>query len=92
MKKLKILFFTIFGFCILSTYVMAANNPTPLIVLIERDPWLMVIGSDSPSFALYDDGTLIYLKTFESGKKEYFYVSLDNDSYYHINQTDNSYY
>jgi hypothetical protein len=28
--------------------------------LVERDPWLMVIGSDSPSFAMYSDGTVIY--------------------------------
>jgi hypothetical protein len=32
----------------------------PLIVLLEANPWLMAIGSDSPSFALYDDGTAIY--------------------------------
>lgn len=37
-----------------------AGKPKPLIVLVERDPWLMVIGSDSPSFALYDDGQAIY--------------------------------
>ena len=33
---------------------------SPLIVYIETDPWLMVIGSDSPRFVLYDDGTVIY--------------------------------
>jgi hypothetical protein len=32
----------------------------PLLVLIESDPWLMVIGSDSPSFVLYDSGKIIY--------------------------------
>lgn len=32
----------------------------PKIVLIERNPWLMVIGSDSPTFVLYDDGRVIY--------------------------------
>lgn len=41
-----------------------ANPPTadaaPVIVYIETDPWAMVIGSDSPRFVLYDDGTVIY--------------------------------
>jgi hypothetical protein len=32
----------------------------PLVVLLETNPWLMVIGSDSPSFVLYDNGVLIY--------------------------------
>ncbi|QDH34899.1 hypothetical protein [Porphyrobacter sp. YT40] len=32
----------------------------PLIVYIETDPWAMVIGSDSPRFVLYEDGTVIY--------------------------------
>jgi hypothetical protein len=41
---------------------LAQDNagPKPLIVMLEANPWLMVIGSDSPSFALYDDGTVIY--------------------------------
>lgn len=29
----------------------------PLIVLVESDPWLMVIGSDVPTFAMYEKGT-----------------------------------
>lgn len=36
-----------------------SDVPTPVLVLLERDPWLRVIGSDSPSFALYEDGTVI---------------------------------
>jgi len=32
----------------------------PVLVLVEADPWLMVMGSDSPRFALYDDGLLIF--------------------------------
>jgi len=34
----------------------------PLIVLFETDPWAMVIGSDVPSFALYENGQIIYKK------------------------------
>ncbi|MBN2572103.1 MAG: hypothetical protein JXA68_08245 [Ignavibacteriales bacterium] len=32
----------------------------PQIVLIEYDPWAMAIGSDTPTFALYDSGIVIY--------------------------------
>lgn len=32
----------------------------PLVVLLESNPWAMVIGSDSPRLALYDDGLVIY--------------------------------
>jgi len=31
-----------------------------LLVLLETNPWLMVVGSDSPRFALYDDGLAIF--------------------------------
>lgn len=37
-----------------------AAGAEPLLVLIEYDPWAMVIGSDTPRFALYDDGVVIY--------------------------------
>lgn len=36
------------------------SEPMPEIVFIERDPWKSVIGSDSPKFALYEDGRVIY--------------------------------
>jgi hypothetical protein len=34
--------------------------PAPAVILLESDPWAMVIGSDSPAFALYEDGRAIY--------------------------------
>ena len=37
-----------------------SSSPSPLIVALSSDPWLMVIGSDSPTFALYSDGTAIF--------------------------------
>lgn len=40
--------------------VRASPTPHPLIVMLTSDPWLMVIGSDSPTFALYSDGTAIF--------------------------------
>jgi hypothetical protein len=38
------------------------KGPKPLAVLIQTDPWLDVIGSDTPMVAIYDDGQVIYLK------------------------------
>jgi hypothetical protein len=32
----------------------------PLLVLIQVNPWLLIGGSDSPTFVLYDNGKLIY--------------------------------
>ncbi len=36
-----------------------SKMPAPTIVLLEPDPWSNVLGSDSPSFVLYEDGTVI---------------------------------
>lgn len=36
-----------------------SSVPSPLVVLLDSDPWAAVIGSGSPTFALYADGTVI---------------------------------
>lgn len=38
-----------------------AEPDEPLLALYKRNPWLMVIGSDSPVFSYYPDGTVIFL-------------------------------
>jgi hypothetical protein len=43
-------------------------GPRPIAVLLTTDPWLMVIGSDTPWFALYDDGLVIYLEQTAKGR------------------------
>ncbi|WP_437918722.1 hypothetical protein [Sphingobacterium sp. LRF_L2] len=45
----------------------------PIITLIETAPWLMVIGSDVPTFVLYENGQIIYKKVINK-KWEYFEV------------------
>jgi hypothetical protein len=39
-------------------------------MLTEHNPWLMVVGSDSPSFVLYRNGVVIYVKdrTYRTAK------------------------
>jgi hypothetical protein len=48
----------------------------PLVVLTEYDPWRMVIGSDSPTFALYDDGLVIYRGEDGNGESGFYSVRL----------------
>lgn len=40
----------------------AAPEPERILkaVFVQTDPWLTVVGSDSPTFAMYDDGQVIY--------------------------------
>lgn len=44
------------------------KGPKPIAVLIQTDPWLMVIGSDTPKVTIYDDGQIVYQKS-EKGKR-----------------------
>lgn len=49
----------LFG-CAASQAVQPPAHPRAIAVLLTTDPWLMVVGSDTPRFALYDDGYVIY--------------------------------
>ena len=58
------------------------NEPygRPIVVLIETDPWLMVVGSDVPSFALYENGHIIYKKSVDTNQRDrYFEVKNDKE-------------
>jgi hypothetical protein len=48
-----------------------------LISLYEHDPWRMVIGSDSPTFVLYEDGQTIF---WDAEQNRYQFVMLNEDS------------
>jgi hypothetical protein len=50
-------------YVILLAFTFALSRATePILVILEQNPWLSVIGSDSPTLALYDDGTIAYLR------------------------------
>lgn len=36
------------------------QGPAPVIVLMQDDPWAMVIGSDTPQLVVYEDRSVIY--------------------------------
>lgn len=63
------------------------ENPLPKIVLIEYDPWRMVIGSDSPTFVLYQNGQVIYTRETEDGDMEYASVFLNRQDYKNLVDT-----
>ncbi|HEX8675472.1 MAG TPA: hypothetical protein VF710_26495 [Longimicrobium sp.] len=42
-----------------------------MAVLITFDPWAMVVGSDAPSIAAYDDGTIIFRRRVSRRRYEY---------------------
>ncbi len=67
MNLLRILGVFAMGLIPLSPMPQALGMPPqPLVLLYIRDPWRMVIGSDSPRFALYENGLVIYA----SGEKK----------------------
>lgn len=79
-EKLRLSVLYIF-FCV--TFLYSAE---PIFVLIAHDPWKMVIGSDSPTFAFYSDGKVIFWQSYEKecrrkrGKGYKYYGSFLADS------------
>lgn len=37
-------------------------GPKPVAIFIEQNPWLMVIGSDTPRVAIYENGDVVFVK------------------------------
>ncbi len=55
------------------------KGPKPIAVLVQTDPWLMVIGSDIPRVVLYDDGQVIFLKEDKNKRQVFFQKRLSAD-------------
>lgn len=55
----------------------------PLIALVEADPWLMVIGSDVPTFVMYEKGQIIY-KTVDDRSTKIYEVTLATNEIQHL--------
>ena len=66
--------------CVISVYGFAREWDDrfgfPVVSLIETNPWLMVIGSDVPTIAIYESGYVIYRRV-ENRQMKYFFVKLD---------------
>jgi hypothetical protein len=55
------------------------DGPKLILVFIESDPWLNVIGSDNPRVAVYETGEVIFLKAV-NGKRIHHTVKLDTSA------------
>jgi hypothetical protein len=80
------------SFCVIPTAYAVPPTPAktpspsntignPLFVLVEYDPWRSVIGSDSPTIALYDNGLVIFVRQNSQGKPEYVSAMLSSDEF-----------
>jgi len=78
----------ILGILIVTTFSLSkAQNADrlPVIVLYEANHWTFYPHSESPVFALYDDGTVIFSNKKESGfTTDYSYEVLDSSSFYSL--------
>ena len=52
-------------------------GPKPVLVLLEKDPWLVLEGSDNPTFVLYEDGLALYARAGADQNREYYSAHLD---------------
>src|SRR4051812_32848454 len=50
----------------------------PLAIFIQSNPWAMVIGSDTPRVAIYENGDVIFTKKVND-RLVYHHVTLDKD-------------
>jgi hypothetical protein len=57
---------------------LSNRNKLPILVLIETNPQIYVTGYETPAFAFYTDGTVIYSKQESIEKINYFSVKLDS--------------
>jgi hypothetical protein len=54
------------------------QGPKPIAVFIQSDPWAMVIGSDTPRVAIYENGDVIFAKKVND-RFAYHHVTLDKN-------------
>ncbi len=52
------------------------DGPKPIAIFIQTNPWSMVIGSDTPRVAIYENGDVIFAKTINKSLV-YHHVTLD---------------
>ena len=71
MKKLALTILLVLSLTVSFGQTYNEKYGQPIVVLIETNPWLMVIGSDVPSFALYENGQIIYKKTSDNNTEYY---------------------
>lgn len=71
MKRFITVMFSLTTLSLLAAEFDPFDGPQPIAVLIQTDPWAMVIGADTPRVAVYEDGMVIFLR--KSGKSANFH-------------------
>ena len=66
MKRFASILLSVASLNLLAAEFNPFDGPKPIAVLIQTDPWAMVMGADTPRVAVYEDGAVIFLK--QSGK------------------------
>jgi hypothetical protein len=67
--------FSIAGIC-MSKEFDPFQGERPIAVLVQSDPWAMVVGSDTPHVAIYENGDVIVIKKID-GQETYHKIILD---------------
>jgi hypothetical protein len=62
LKSLLTILFALASFTPVSAEFDPFEGPKPIAVFIQTDPWAMVIDSDTPNVAAYEDGSVIFWK------------------------------
>jgi hypothetical protein len=65
MKRFAFILLSVAGLNLLAAEFSPFDGPKPIAVLIQTDPWAMVMGADTPRIAVYEDGSVIFLKKSE---------------------------
>ena len=55
------------------------KGPRPIAVLMQTNPWLMVIGSDTPRLVIYSEGEVVYLQMNQGQGPQYVCKQLTED-------------
>jgi len=58
---------------------IASKEIKPLVVMLERNPWANLIGGESPTFAFYNNGLLIFRRQKTDMLYEYVSVILNSE-------------
>src|SRR5215468_8247527 len=62
MKRFAFILLSVAGLNLFAAEFSPFDGPKPMAVLIQTDPWAMVMGADTPRVAVYEDHSVIFLK------------------------------
>ncbi|HEY4415877.1 MAG TPA: hypothetical protein VGO57_09310 [Verrucomicrobiae bacterium] len=65
MKYFIFILLSVANFSLFAVEFSPFDGPKPIAVLIQPDPWAMIMGANNPRVAVYEDGTVIFLKESE---------------------------